>query len=106
MVSRCFFALGLLRGRLGRGLPRKAARETDSAVESPKGDVFGPETFALGMLRGWLGRGMPQEAARATDFAAGSREGDVFGPGTFALGAFRGRPRLPASRSSDTIPAS
>lgn len=42
----------MLRGRLGRGVPREAARETDFAVEHRKGDVFGPETFALGAFRG------------------------------------------------------
>ena len=55
VAARC----GGCRGRLACGLPRKAARETDSAVESPKGDVFGPETFALGLLRGRLVRGVP-----------------------------------------------
>ena len=38
----------------GRSVPREAARETDSAVEHRKGDVFGPETFALGAFRGRL----------------------------------------------------
>ena len=53
-AAREVFVLGMPRGRLGRGLPRKAAKETDSAAESPKGDVFGPETFALGAFRGRL----------------------------------------------------
>ena len=56
----------MLRGRLGRGVPREAARETDSAAESPKGDVFGPETVALGRSRDCSGRRMPRQAPRGT----------------------------------------
>ena len=82
----------MLRGRLGCGVPREAARATDSAAESPKGDVFGPETFALGASRDRRAQGLPREAARGTDSAAERTKGDVFGPETFALGAFRGRP--------------
>ena len=92
------FALGRLRGRLGRVMPQEAARETDSAVESREGDVFGPETFALAMFRDRQAQGLPRDAPRGTDSAAESPKGDVFGPETFALGAFRGRllpPRLP-----------
>ena len=63
------FALGMPRGRLGRGVPREAARETDSATGRPKGDVFGPETFALGAFRGRSVHVMSREAARETDSA-------------------------------------
>ena len=77
-------------------MPREAARETDSAVEHRKGDVFGPETFALAMFRDRQAQGLPRDAPRETDSAVESPKGDVFAPGTFALGAFRGRP--PPSR--------
>ena len=50
-------------------MPREAARETDSAVEHRKGDVFGPETFALGAFRGRSVHVMSREAARETDSA-------------------------------------
>lgn len=85
-----FVALGTFRGRPARQVPWDAARETDSAMGSPEGDAFSPETVALDVFCGRLVHGMSRGTSRETDSAMGRPEGDAFGPETFALGMSRG----------------